>query len=53
MQAKDVDLERFKHITDLKRRLAVAMAYNLDANIGRILDALRRHDLEANTLVVS
>ena len=51
MQATDADMERFKHIKDRKRRLAVAMAYNLDVNIGRIMDALRRHNLEEDTLV--
>ncbi len=51
-QAKDEDLERFKDIKDKKRRLAVAMTYSVDLNIGRVLTALRNHDLEKNTLVV-
>ncbi|MBL7077451.1 MAG: sulfatase-like hydrolase/transferase [Kiritimatiellae bacterium] len=51
MQATDADLKRFKHIADEKRRLAVAMNWNLDRNIGRIMDALRKHGLEENTLV--
>ena len=50
-QATDADLERFKYIKDKKRRLAVAMTYNLDVNIARIMDALQRHGLVQNTLV--
>ena len=52
LQARDEDLARFKDITDERRRLAVAMNYDLDLNIGRILTALRNHGLENNTLVV-
>ena len=52
LQARDEDLARFKDIKDKRRQLAVAMNYNLDLNIGRILSALRTHNLENNTLVV-
>jgi len=51
MQATDHDLAMFRHIKDEKRRLAVAMNFNLDQNVGRILTALRKHGVEDNTLV--
>ncbi len=51
MQGADHDMAMFRHIKDEKRRLAVAMNYALDRNVGRILTALRRHGLEDNTLV--
>ena len=52
MQGTDHDLAMFRNIKDAKRRLAVAMNFNLDQNVGRILTALRKHGLEENTLVV-
>jgi arylsulfatase A-like enzyme len=51
MTAKEEDLEQFKHL-DEKRRKLVAMGHCMDVNIGKVLDALRRHDLEENTLIV-
>jgi len=51
MQAADHDLAMCRHIEDEKRRLAVAMNFNLDQNVGRILTALRKHGIEENTLV--
>ncbi len=51
MQATDEDLARFSHIKDPHRRCAVSMAYRLDLNVGRILDALRKNNLETNTIV--
>ena len=52
MQATDFDLEKFKSITDEKRRLAVAMNWNMDQNVGKIMKALEKHGLIENTLVI-
>ena len=51
LQAKPEDLERFSHIKDEKRRIAVAMNYNMDQNIGRILDKVEKLGLSENTLI--
>ena len=51
-QGTDQDLEKFKNVTDKNRRFALAMNSALDRNVGRIMEALRKHNLEANTLVV-
>ena len=51
-QGTDQDLEKFASVSDKKRRFALAMSFALDRNVGRILDALRKHDLETNTLVI-
>ncbi|MGF1701924.1 sulfatase [Photobacterium makurazakiensis] len=52
LQATEEDLKRFEHIENEKRRKLVAMNYNLDKNIGRILDSLEENDLTENTIVV-
>ncbi|MGL6260929.1 sulfatase-like hydrolase/transferase [Vibrio sp. WXL210] len=52
LQATDEDLERYQHIEDVQRRKLVAMNYNMDKNIGRILDVLEENDLKDNTIVV-
>ncbi|WP_087018304.1 sulfatase-like hydrolase/transferase [Thaumasiovibrio subtropicus] len=52
MQAKAEDLEKFSHITEELRRKFVAMTYNMDLNIGRIVDALEENDLMENTLLI-
>ena len=51
LQAKEEDLNRFKHIEDVKRRTSVAMGYNMDLNIGRILDKLEEHELMEDTII--
>lgn len=51
LQAKPEDLERFKHIEDENRRISVAMNYNMDQNIGMILDKLDDLGLRENTLI--
>ena len=51
-QATDQDLEKFKSVTDKKRQLALAMNFALDRNVGRVMEALLKHGLETNTLVV-
>lgn len=52
MQAIEEDLEIYKHIKDEKRRTYAAMVHRLDVNIGKIMDALERHKLKENTLLV-
>ena len=51
-QGTDQDIEKFKAVTDKKRCLALAMNYALDRNVGLVMEALRKHGLEENTLVV-
>ena len=51
LQAKEEDMERFRHIEDVKRRTSVAMGYNMDQNVGRILDKLEEHDLMEETII--
>ena len=51
LQATQQDLDRYAHIEDEKRRKLVAMNYNLDRNVGRIIDALDEHELTENTIV--
>jgi len=51
MTAKDGDLATFQHL-DEKRRKLVAMGHCMDVNIGKVLDTLRKHGLEEDTLIV-
>ena len=51
LQATEEDLKRYEHIEDEKRRKLLAMNYNVDRNIGRILDTLEENDLTENTIV--
>ncbi len=52
LQATEADLERFKNISDEKRRKYCAMVYRLDVNVGRILKAIEEEGLTENTLIV-
>ncbi len=52
MQATNADLERYKNITDERRRTYAAMVHRLDVNIGKIIGALEAQSLRENTLVV-
>ncbi|MET4696485.1 sulfatase-like hydrolase/transferase [Endozoicomonas lisbonensis] len=52
MEPKQVDMDRFADIKDENRRKAVAMNYNMDENIGKILDKLEKEGLMDNTLIV-
>ncbi|WP_020583124.1 sulfatase-like hydrolase/transferase [Endozoicomonas elysicola] len=52
LQARPEDLERFKHITDDKRRTVLAMNYNLDQNVGKIVSKLEKLELMDDTLIV-
>jgi len=51
MHAKESYLARFAHIKDPLRQKFAAMHAAMDDNIGRVLDALRKHKLEENTLI--
>ncbi|GEA51853.1 N-acetylgalactosamine-6-sulfatase [Vibrio inusitatus NBRC 102082] len=52
MQAKQQDLEKFAFIEDETRRKFVAMTYNMDVNIGKMLDKLEQHELMEDTMVI-
>ena len=52
LQALDEDIERFKHIKDPKRRLSVAMNYNMDKNVGNIINKLKEHELMEDTIII-
>ncbi len=51
-QATEDDLKRFAHIKDKLRRTYCAMVYRLDKNVGKILNEVRRQDIERDTLIV-
>lgn len=52
MQATDLYLQRFAAIEDFHRRMFAAMVAHLDDSVGRVLAALRRADIERDTLIV-
>ena len=52
MQAKPEDLARVGHVKDATRRVFAAMVLSLDDGIGQVLSALKKQDLEDNTLVI-
>ena len=52
MQATEEDLQRFTHIENKLRRTYCAMVHRLDQNVGRILEELRKQDIERDTIVV-
>ncbi len=52
MQAKSLDLQKFRHIKDVQRRTYLAMMYNLDQNIGNLIQALKQTKQDKNTLIV-
>jgi arylsulfatase A-like enzyme len=51
-QATQVYLDRYKHIADPSRRAYAASITALDDQVGRVLAALERKNLLANTIVV-
>jgi arylsulfatase A-like enzyme len=51
MHAKEQYLAKFASIKDPLRQKFAAMHAALDDNIGRVLDGLRKHKLEENTLI--
>lgn len=52
MQATEEDLKRFEMIQDRQRRTYCAMVYRLDQNVGKILNEIRSHQLERDTLII-
>ena len=52
MQATEDDLKLYTHVKDEKRRTYCAMVHRLDVNVGRIMDELKEHKLDENTVVV-
>lgn len=52
LQAKNETLERFADVQDIQRRIFLAMLYDLDQSVGKILDAVERTSQADNTLVV-
>lgn len=51
-QAPPKYVARFKNVKDKRRQMALAMLSALDDGVGRVLDKLREHKLEENTLVI-
>lgn len=52
MHAKEEDIEQFVKISPEKRRIYAAMTKSMDENIGRVTERLKRHAIEANTLII-
>ncbi|GAA4879041.1 hypothetical protein GCM10023333_11020 [Ferrimonas pelagia] len=52
MMATEEDLAKFAHIENEDRRIAVAMIYNMDKNIGLLLDKLEAEELMEETLII-
>jgi len=51
LQATRADYEALAHVADHRTRVYAAMLRALDRGVGRVLEALRAHGLEENTLV--
>lgn len=51
MQATEEYLSRFPNISDPLRQKFAAMHSAMDDNIGKVLETLRKHNLEENTLI--
>lgn len=52
MNAKQDLMERYASIADPGRRAYAAMMTSLDDNVGRVLAAIKQHQLDQNTLIV-
>jgi arylsulfatase A-like enzyme len=52
MQATEKYLSRFPDIGNKQRRTYAAMVSAVDDGVGRVMDALRRHGIEEDTIVV-
>jgi arylsulfatase A-like enzyme len=52
LQVPEKYLDRFRNVADLKRRSYAAMVSSLDDGVGKVMDALRRTQLESDTLVL-
>ncbi|MEM1249241.1 MAG: sulfatase-like hydrolase/transferase [Acidobacteriota bacterium] len=51
LQALQADYDALSHIEEHRLRVYAAMVRSLDRSVGRVLEALRAHGLEENTLV--
>ena len=51
LEATEKYLQRFRHVTDPRRRTYCAMESAMDDAIGSVLGALREHRIEENTLI--
>ena len=51
LQGADAQMERFRHIEDVHRRIFAAMLGSLDDSVGAVLKKLRDERLEEDTLV--
>ncbi len=51
-QAPKALVDKYARVEDMTRRKVMAMLDSMDQNVGRILDALKRHGLMSNTLIV-
>jgi arylsulfatase A-like enzyme len=51
LQGADKYMTQFAHIEDIHRRIFAAMLANLDASVGRVLEAVRQAEIESNTLI--
>ena len=51
-QAPQEDINKFPNIYDSRRRITAGMIYNLDRNVGRVLDSLDQLGLADNTIVL-
>jgi len=52
LQAPQELINKFSHVEPEERRILCAMQYSMDQNIGRVLAALKKLNLEENTLVI-
>lgn len=51
LQATKKYLDRFTHIEDPKRKTYAAMVSAVDDGVGRVIDAIRKHDISEQTIV--
>jgi arylsulfatase A-like enzyme len=51
-QAPEKYLEKFKDVKDQNRQMLLAKLACMDDEVGRVLGALRKHNIEDNTLIV-
>lgn len=52
MQAPDKYMKKYSHIEDVHRRVFAAMLSNLDDNVGHLLAALKKWELDESTLII-
>jgi uncharacterized sulfatase len=52
LQASKADFDALAHITDHRRRVYLAMIRSIDRSVGRVMESLKKHGLDQNTLVV-